>query len=160
MKSILKTSSLLIAMFFAFILMGALAAFAQSASPSPTPIPPGDLVSSGLSVAQAFKIGGIWVGISGLINLLVNVLKTNTLGGFFDKILPSKWQSAFVLGLSLISVVIGSVVSGGTLSAGLVLGIQSAAGASFAHELIKDIFGDPKPVVSVAPSANQPPAAS
>jgi hypothetical protein len=160
MKSVFKITSLLIAMVFAFILMGTLAALAQTASPSPTPIPPGDLVTSGINVAQAFKIGGIWLGLSGLINLVINVLKTNTLGGFFNKVLPDKYQSLFVLGLSVVSVVVGSIASGGSLSAGIVLGIQSATGASFAHELIKDLFGEPSQPVAASGQSPQAPAKS
>lgn len=145
---------------FSFLLIGALAAFAQTPPPSPTPLAPGDVINGVLGVATSWKAGGVWLGISALLNFLINILKTGTFKNFFSKILPDKFQATFVLVLGLAVVVIGSLASGGTFVSGLILGVQSSAGAVLFHEILQDYFNTPAGPVAQAPASAAPPAAS
>lgn len=129
----------------------AIVAFGQAASPTPAPLASTDVILSGISVVQTFQAAGLWAGIAALVNLLINVLKTNTFAQFYSKILSPKLQSLFVLGLGVVVAIIGVKIGGGSWLQGVAIGVPSAAGATFFHELWQDIFASAAP--TVAPSA-------
>lgn len=141
MKKLMGFLFVLVCMFLTSLI--AIVAFGQVVSPTPAPLASTDVILSAISVAQTFKAAGLWAGIAAAVNLLINVLKTNTFSQFYSKILSPKLQSLFVLGLGVVVAIIGVKIGGGSWLQGVAVGVPSAAGATFFHELWQDLFAAP-----------------